>query len=144
MTGKEFTVILEFGSECLKGMQYKHPLDGNRVLQLKSAQHVSTDKGTGLVHTAPAHGLEDFVTAQENNLLVVRLKNYLLHLLVCMYTMMSYPIPEGHFLTIKYAIIASHVAIIKAITSKFYNVCLTKTLSIIPQVYRLRFNDFLK
>jgi isoleucyl-tRNA synthetase len=30
--------------------------------------HVSTDAGTGLVHTAPSHGVEDFVLGQEFNL----------------------------------------------------------------------------
>ena len=71
LTNSEFTVLREFDGSLLYGMEYMHPLDGSRVRKLQSADHVSTDKGTGLVHTAPAHGLEDFIVAQENHLSVV-------------------------------------------------------------------------
>ena len=30
--------------------------------------HVTTDGGTGLVHTAPDHGLDDFIVGQKYNL----------------------------------------------------------------------------
>lgn len=70
LTSTEFSVIYEFDSKLLNGLQYRHPLGDDRVLRLQTADHVSTDKGTGLVHTAPAHGLEDFATAQGNNLSV--------------------------------------------------------------------------
>lgn len=35
-----------------------------------SSNHVSVTKGTGLVHTAPAHGLDDFHLAVPHNLSV--------------------------------------------------------------------------
>ena len=33
--------------------------------------HVTNEKGTGLVHCAPAHGVEDFQVALKNNISVV-------------------------------------------------------------------------
>jgi isoleucyl-tRNA synthetase len=36
-----------------------HPLDGRHV-PILMAEHVTTDMGTGCVHTAPAHGLDDY------------------------------------------------------------------------------------
>lgn len=36
------------------------------------ADHVTSEKGTGLVHTAPAHGHEDFKVAKKHGLEYVR------------------------------------------------------------------------
>ncbi|GAI39293.1 unnamed protein product, partial [marine sediment metagenome] len=33
-----------------------------------SAQYVTTQDGTGLVHTAPGHGLEDYLSGQKYDL----------------------------------------------------------------------------
>ncbi len=43
----------------LVGWTYQHPLY-NDVYKVTYGDHVTTDSGTGLVHTAPAHGIEDF------------------------------------------------------------------------------------
>ncbi len=44
---------------ALEGLVFRHPfLD--RDVPMVLAQHVTTESGTGLVHTAPAHGVEDF------------------------------------------------------------------------------------
>lgn len=40
-------------------------------LQFLPAVHVNTNQGTGLVHTAPAHGSDDFRVALENKIPVV-------------------------------------------------------------------------
>ncbi|NXS41104.1 SYIM protein, partial [Balaeniceps rex] len=37
-----------------------HPTIPGRVSPLLPANHVTMAKGTGLVHTAPAHGMEDY------------------------------------------------------------------------------------
>lgn len=43
----------------LESLQLQHPLLDRKVPVLLG-EHVTTDAGTGLVHTAPAHGLEDY------------------------------------------------------------------------------------
>lgn len=50
--------------------KYLHPITKQR-LPFLSGHHVTTNVGTGLVHTAPAHGAEDFLVAMENNIPVV-------------------------------------------------------------------------
>ena len=57
---KVITTVL--GAE-LKGSVCAHPLAGQGYefdVPMLSGDHVSTDAGTGLVHTAPSHGVEDF------------------------------------------------------------------------------------
>ncbi len=44
----------------LEGTHYVHPLTGRKGVFI-IAPHVTLDQGTGLVHTAPGHGAEDFV-----------------------------------------------------------------------------------
>lgn len=55
-----------FGWE-LEGMTYKHPLY-ERISPIILGDHVTTEDGTGLVHTAPGHGEEDFLVGQKYNL----------------------------------------------------------------------------
>jgi isoleucyl-tRNA synthetase len=43
----------------LEGFKVKHPFY-DRVVPLVLGEHVTLDAGTGAVHTAPAHGVEDF------------------------------------------------------------------------------------
>ncbi len=53
-----------------KGLNARHPfIDRNSVLL--PADYVTTDQGTGCVHTAPGHGAEDFVLGQEFGLDVI-------------------------------------------------------------------------
>ncbi len=59
----------------LEGLRYEHPfVDDNPTdkdaYMLISAEYVTTADGTGLVHTAPGHGLEDFVSGQKYELAV--------------------------------------------------------------------------
>lgn len=56
--------VLEiFDGELLKNVTYFHPIYKNLECLFVEADHVSAAKGTGLVHTAPAHGPEDFLVA---------------------------------------------------------------------------------
>ncbi|GHV58652.1 isoleucine--tRNA ligase [Campylobacterota bacterium] len=48
-----------FTSEQLEGLSAVNPLNGNKSL-LILGDHVSMDNGTGLVHTAPGHGEDDY------------------------------------------------------------------------------------
>lgn len=51
------------GSDLI-GIQYLCPLRGT-YHSVVAGEHVTSDTGTGLVHTAPAHGKEDFALGQQ-------------------------------------------------------------------------------
>jgi isoleucyl-tRNA synthetase len=53
--------------EALVGLQLQHPFYARQV-PVVAGEHVTLDAGTGLVHTAPAHGQEDYAVGQANNL----------------------------------------------------------------------------
>ena len=44
----------------LAGCQYRHPLLGRTSPVLVGGEYITTESGTGLVHTAPGHGQEDY------------------------------------------------------------------------------------
>jgi isoleucyl-tRNA synthetase len=44
----------------LVAWEYTHPLYDDVINKVTTGDHVTTDSGTGLVHIAPAHGIEDF------------------------------------------------------------------------------------
>ncbi|MCD6304512.1 MAG: isoleucine--tRNA ligase, partial [Planctomycetes bacterium] len=51
------------GEELLAAnLLYAHPLDDSRTCPLVPAEYVTLEEGTGLVHTAPGHGAEDYAT----------------------------------------------------------------------------------
>ncbi len=54
----------------LQGLLLKHPFN-DRLVPLISGEHVTMDTGTGAVHTAPAHGLDDYRVGQAFNLPLV-------------------------------------------------------------------------
>lgn len=56
------------GSE-LEGLKVKHPFYDKQV-PIILGEHVTIDAGTGAVHTAPAHGQEDFIVGLKYNLAV--------------------------------------------------------------------------
>ncbi|WP_428087551.1 isoleucine--tRNA ligase [Candidatus Thioglobus sp.] len=60
-TSQSFT-----GSE-LEGLKAQHPFYDKQV-PIILGEHVTTDAGTGAVHTAPAHGQEDFVVGKQYDL----------------------------------------------------------------------------
>jgi isoleucyl-tRNA synthetase len=51
----------------LEGIKLRHPFE-DRLVPIVLADHVTLDAGTGLVHTAPAHGVEDFQVGVKYNL----------------------------------------------------------------------------
>jgi len=57
--GLEGNAIARAKGADLEGMRLRHPFE-DRLVPLVLAEHVTLDAGTGLVHTAPAHGVEDF------------------------------------------------------------------------------------
>jgi isoleucyl-tRNA synthetase len=52
----------------LCGIKYRHPLDHERIQPVVPALYVTLEDGTGLVHTAPGHGMEDYQTAKRQDL----------------------------------------------------------------------------
>jgi len=62
------------GSDLI-GLRYSHPFieknpTDKDVWMIIGANFVTIKDGTGLVHTAPGHGLEDYTAGQQNNLAV--------------------------------------------------------------------------
>ncbi|RKY06026.1 MAG: isoleucine--tRNA ligase, partial [Planctomycetota bacterium] len=59
----------------LEGLRYVHPYISTNPTDKDAwmvvlAEYVTTDDGTGLVHTAPGHGADDYMTGQRNGLAV--------------------------------------------------------------------------
>ncbi len=66
-SASEAEVIETFPGKKLEGLRYRHPFEfreGKVVL----ADYVSAEDGTGLVHTAPGFGAEDFLTGKKYGL----------------------------------------------------------------------------
>lgn len=58
-------VIATCKGSALKGLLLQHPFD-NRQVPVICGEHVTTDAGTGLVHTAAAHGNDDWLVMRAN------------------------------------------------------------------------------
>ncbi len=56
-----------FSGVDLEGLKAKHPFYDKQV-PIILGDHVTTEAGTGAVHTAPAHGQEDFAVGRKYNL----------------------------------------------------------------------------
>ncbi|HWN30244.1 MAG TPA: isoleucine--tRNA ligase, partial [Burkholderiales bacterium] len=56
LKGKELVL-----GERLEHIRLKHPFYDDRCVPIVCGTHVTWDTGTGLVHTAPAHGLDDYI-----------------------------------------------------------------------------------
>ena len=60
-----YTVIASCKGQALKSLQLDHPFDSRQV-PIICGDHVTTDAGTGLVHTAAAHGNDDWLVMKAN------------------------------------------------------------------------------
>lgn len=58
---QEITLVHELNSDELNNLEYQHPINPTEQMPFIDGAHVQVDKGTGLVHTAPAHGPDDFL-----------------------------------------------------------------------------------
>jgi isoleucyl-tRNA synthetase len=63
----EYRVVATCRGRDLEGVKLKHPFYAREV-PIILGEHVTTDAGTGAVHTAPGHGLEDYVVGERYNL----------------------------------------------------------------------------
>jgi len=66
-----FEIRAEFKGAELKELLYQHPFLANRPCPVVCADYVTKEDGTGIVHTAPGHGQEDFQTGLRYNLPVL-------------------------------------------------------------------------
>ena len=57
----EVTILKTFKGQSLENLETHHPFM-NRMSPVVLADYVTTESGTGCVHTAPGHGLDDYLT----------------------------------------------------------------------------------
>ncbi|MDH5544161.1 MAG: isoleucine--tRNA ligase [Gammaproteobacteria bacterium] len=63
----EHRVVAYAKGEALEGLKLQHPFY-NKEVPVILGDHVTTDAGTGAVHTAPAHGQDDYVVGSRYKL----------------------------------------------------------------------------
>ncbi len=63
-TGLKAQEIARFPGRKMEYAEFRHPFLDRKILGVL-ADYVTMDTGTGVVHTAPAHGAEDFFTGQK-------------------------------------------------------------------------------
>jgi len=71
-----YEIVSRHRGSDLEGMTFRHPLHAadpvfNRLSPVVLADYVTLDAGTGVVHTAPGHGEEDFRTGRKYGLEVL-------------------------------------------------------------------------
>ncbi|BAW95576.1 isoleucyl-tRNA synthetase [[Synechococcus] sp. NIES-970] len=62
------TIKASFKGEILEHCTYHHPLYDRQSPVVAGGDYITTESGTGLVHTAPGHGQEDYITGQKYGL----------------------------------------------------------------------------
>jgi isoleucyl-tRNA synthetase len=62
---EQTTVLGSCKGDALRGLQLQHPFD-DRQVPVITGDHVTTEAGTGLVHTAAAHGNDDWLVMRAN------------------------------------------------------------------------------
>jgi isoleucyl-tRNA synthetase len=74
----DYKVLETVKGKALEGIEYEHPLKDKIKAQkniqgkvILSEQYVTMDDGTGLVHTAPGHGEEDYKVGKEAGLPII-------------------------------------------------------------------------
>lgn len=65
---KEYSVLATVKGDALTVLKAQHPLIAERQVPIITGDHVTADSGTGLVHTAPAHGVDDYMVGQKFHL----------------------------------------------------------------------------
>ncbi|HET9783342.1 MAG TPA: isoleucine--tRNA ligase [Terriglobales bacterium] len=66
----EADVVARFCGSEIQGAVFSHPWL-ERAIPAVMADYITTDQGSGIVHTAPGHGAEDFATGEKNKLPVI-------------------------------------------------------------------------
>ncbi|MFZ9174388.1 isoleucine--tRNA ligase, partial [Vulcanococcus sp.] len=69
--GLALTPLLSVKGAALEGIVYRHPLLERTSQVVIGGDYITTEAGTGLVHTAPGHGVDDFNTGKKYGLPVL-------------------------------------------------------------------------
>ena len=64
----EHSTLATINGKDLTALKAEHPLIAERQVPFITGDHVTADSGTGLVHTAPAHGVDDYNVGRANGL----------------------------------------------------------------------------
>ncbi|MEG4207470.1 isoleucine--tRNA ligase [Microcoleus sp. Pol7_A1] len=67
----QLKILATFKGKELEGCIYKHPLFDRESPIVAGGDYITADSGTGLVHTAPGHGQEDFIVGKRCGLPVL-------------------------------------------------------------------------
>ena len=66
-----YKVLHEVSGEDLQELLYAHPFGLKQDCRVVAVDYVTKEDGTGLVHTAPGHGQEDYEAGLEHNLDII-------------------------------------------------------------------------
>ncbi len=69
--GTQLQILAKVSARDLEYCKYQHPLFDRESPILLGGDYITTESGTGLVHTAPGHGQEDFIVGQRYGLAVL-------------------------------------------------------------------------
>ncbi len=64
-----YRMLVKVRGNALEGIQLQHPFY-NRQVPVVLGEHVTCDAGTGAVHTAPAHGVDDYLIGKQYRLVM--------------------------------------------------------------------------
>ena len=59
---KKFNLLFDITGSELEGIEYSHPTKDKACQVILGGDYITTESGTGIVHTAPGHGIDDFNT----------------------------------------------------------------------------------
>lgn len=65
---ENYTVVKPVNSRELERAELEHPMFPDRISLVILGEHVTLEAGTGAVHTAPAHGMDDFIVGKKYDL----------------------------------------------------------------------------
>jgi len=65
---KDFKPLLEVNGANLVDIEYQHPTKNKNCRIVIGGDYITTESGTGIVHTAPGHGIDDFNVGQKYDL----------------------------------------------------------------------------
>ena len=65
---RDLQTVGTLSGQELAGTTYTHPFYERRGSVVLGGDYITTESGTGLVHTAPGHGQEDYLTGQKHGL----------------------------------------------------------------------------
>ncbi|WP_422667101.1 isoleucine--tRNA ligase [Buchnera aphidicola] len=71
----EWKILNEIKGEKLENIKFLHPFLKNIYLPIILGNHVDLETGTGAVHTAPDHGVDDYIICQKYNITPINIIN---------------------------------------------------------------------